>query len=201
MSEEILTPEIIVMLSFSIFIMLISTFGSAYIARKKGVSAIAFFLLGLFFNLLALIIVLLIPKNHETLGKKAIKEGQKRLCPHCAEINDIDAFHCRFCGQNINSADFDRDFSQWNAQPFQSNESSGIMVSDDRLDSSQSNSLARLRSIAGDDVKNFASRTPTEWICVCGTRNPYDKTKAMDHCRNCTRSREHVLKAFSEPDS
>lgn len=57
--------------------------------------------------------------------------------------------------------------------------------------------LQKLRNVAGQDAIQFAHVTETEWICVCGTHNPLDKTKQIQTCSNCRKNRDLVIEKFS----
>jgi len=56
-----------------------------------------------------------------------------------------------------------------------------------------------LKQSAGNDAINFAHLTESEWICVCGTNNRYDKTVKIQNCSNCNRNRDSTLKKYSLP--
>ncbi len=69
------------------------------------------------------------------------------------------------------------------------------------------NELAKLKQFVGEvkhtgkyvfNVVNFASVTDTEWICICGTHNPLDKTKEIQNCSKCNRNRDHVLENYTK---
>lgn len=53
-----------------------------------------------------------------------------------------------------------------------------------------------LRMKAGQDAVGFAYATETEWICVCGTHNPLDKTECTFWA--CDRDRDFVLTHYTE---
>jgi MFS family permease len=71
---------------------------TAFIARSKGRSFGGWFWLGLFFSLLALLAVAIMP---------AVKPDEKNLpsdlrkCPNCAEVIKAEAKVCRFCGRDV----------------------------------------------------------------------------------------------------
>jgi hypothetical protein len=59
--------------------------------------------------------------------------------------------------------------------------------------------LRQLRQSAGEDAVNFAYVTEKEWICVCGTHNPLDKTKSIQNCSRCHRNRDSALEHYGRP--
>lgn len=69
---------------------------AACIARQKGRGEVRWFLLGLFFHLLALIVLFLPP---------VYKPGITKKCPECAEIVKAEANVCRYCGTGFIVAD------------------------------------------------------------------------------------------------
>lgn len=62
------------------------------IAVRKGRNLWPWFFFGLFFPLIALIVVLVI----KTSGDARVEAGQKK-CPHCGEWVDRSAAQCRYC--------------------------------------------------------------------------------------------------------
>jgi len=58
--------------------------------------------------------------------------------------------------------------------------------------------LAKLKELAGEDAVTFAFATDKEWVCVCGTRNPLDKTKKIQNCSHCHRNRDFVLENYGK---
>jgi len=58
--------------------------------------------------------------------------------------------------------------------------------------------LHNLKKAAGDDAITTPYTTETEWICVCGTHNRLDKSKKIQNCSNCGRSRNFVLSEYGK---
>ena len=84
--------------------MIACSVGTVLIAERKGYSdntVIGWFLLGLFFNLLGIIIVLIIPTKVEGY----VLQGKKKVCPFCKEVVQVDAILCKHCGSKLEAAE------------------------------------------------------------------------------------------------
>jgi hypothetical protein len=66
---------------------------SARIAENKGRSVVGWFLLGLMFNLFAVLLAAVSPPIEEA--------GRTQRCPECAEIVKWEAAKCRYCGTQL----------------------------------------------------------------------------------------------------
>ena len=66
----------------------------AVIASKKGRSALLWFILGIIFNFVGLIVIACLG-NVEKAGRDMKK------CPYCAELVKKDAIVCKHCGKDI----------------------------------------------------------------------------------------------------
>ena len=73
--------------------------GAASIYRSRGRSETAAFLLGLLPGPVAVVLAAVTPKDEAALERKALKSGNKRKCPFCAELVKRDAKVCRYCGR------------------------------------------------------------------------------------------------------
>jgi len=71
-------------------------------ATRKGHSGIWFSILSLLLSpLVAFLLALAIRPNTENIEKDQIASGKSKRCPHCAEVVNVMAKVCRFCGRNI----------------------------------------------------------------------------------------------------
>lgn len=66
-------------------------------AEEKGYSRVGFTIFGLFFTLIALIVVLVIQPT------QAVQVSGLAKCPYCAEAIQPDAKVCKHCGRDLNS--------------------------------------------------------------------------------------------------
>lgn len=67
-------------------------------AQEKGYSRVGFTIFGLFFTLIALIVVLVIQPTQAAQTSGLVK------CPHCAEAVQPEARVCKHCGRDIPTA-------------------------------------------------------------------------------------------------
>jgi uncharacterized membrane protein YcjF (UPF0283 family) len=58
--------------------------------------------------------------------------------------------------------------------------------------------LYDLKKTAGEDATTIPYTTETEWICVCGTHNHLERSKKIQNCTNCGRSRNFVLTQYGK---
>ena len=74
----------------------------AVIASKKGRSGFGYFLLAVLLSpLIGLIIALAVSPIEANVEAKQIESGERRKCPHCAELIKQEANVCRFCGRDV----------------------------------------------------------------------------------------------------
>lgn len=71
----------------------------AIVATNKGRSGFGWFLLGLLFSLIALIIVLVLPSLRADPDAPSDETHVK--CPHCAEYIKREAIKCKHCGEAV----------------------------------------------------------------------------------------------------
>ena len=98
--QPILTLWVLAMVPFSII--------SAFSAYSKGRSEGIAFVLGLIFGPFGLLLVLVASRNEEAIGERSIRKGLKKRCLTCAEIVQVAALKCRFCGEDF-SVNFETD--------------------------------------------------------------------------------------------
>ena len=78
--------------------------GTVIIDEKKGYKEAAlagWCFVGLFFNLLGIIIVLIVPTKVEGY----VLQGKKKVCPFCKEAVQADAILCKHCGSKLDDAE------------------------------------------------------------------------------------------------
>lgn len=76
----------------------------AWGAEQKGLSGAGYFFLSLFLSpIVGLIGVALSPPNIEKIERRALRSGNARRCPACAELVRRQAIICRFCGADLPS--------------------------------------------------------------------------------------------------
>jgi hypothetical protein len=78
-------------------------FGSftSFVAREKQRGALAWFFLGFFFSLIALLALMAVPAKQvpETVVRKDPRFQSKWLCKECGETNVDEDAKCYFCGK------------------------------------------------------------------------------------------------------
>ena len=70
-------------------------------ARRKGRSALAWFVLAVLFPVISWIIVATMAPSVEAIALRGLRDGSSRRCPNCAEAIRTDARMCRYCKSRV----------------------------------------------------------------------------------------------------
>ena len=73
------------------------------IASGKGRSGCGGFALGFLLGPFGIIWALLMKTDQAKVDNKAIKSGEMKKCPACAELVRAEATKCRHCGEDLNA--------------------------------------------------------------------------------------------------
>lgn len=90
---------------------IIGAFICAGAASSRGRSSFGWFLYGLLLWPLALIHVLVLPKNQAAVERRQIASGSARACPHCAETIKPKAIVCKHCHREVEAVAAEKYFS------------------------------------------------------------------------------------------
>lgn len=74
---------------------------TALVADKKGKDPFTWFVYGTVLFILAFPAILIMKPDEKVLEKRAVEEGDKRICPFCAELIKREAKICRFCNKEL----------------------------------------------------------------------------------------------------
>lgn len=86
------------MLAFIIW--LVSAIVAGMVGSGKGRTG-AGWALGILLGPIGLLIIAVMPANVSRVESVALRSGDMRKCPYCAELIKSEATTCRFCGKDI----------------------------------------------------------------------------------------------------
>lgn len=73
----------------------------AIIANSKGKGTFGWFVYGFLLFPVALVHVLVSPRNAAVVAEREVQSGTLKKCPHCAELIKVDARVCRYCQRDV----------------------------------------------------------------------------------------------------
>jgi hypothetical protein len=74
---------------------------SSVVAINKGRSGCGWFTLGIVLGPLGFGLALIAGPNRAALDEHALKAGDMKMCPYCAELVDTGVATCPHCGQSV----------------------------------------------------------------------------------------------------
>lgn len=74
---------------------------TAVVASNKGRNGCGWFILGVLLGPFGLILSLVVSKDRSAVEQNALRSGEMKKCPQCAELIKIEAIKCRYCGDQV----------------------------------------------------------------------------------------------------
>jgi hypothetical protein len=71
------------------------------VATNKGLNGCGWFILGVLLGPFGLILSLVVSKDRSAVEQSALRSGDMKKCPHCAELIKTEAVKCRYCGEQV----------------------------------------------------------------------------------------------------
>jgi hypothetical protein len=74
---------------------------TAVVATNKGLNGCGWFILGVLLGPFGFILSLVVSKDRSAVEQSALRSGEMKKCPHCAELIKTEAVKCRYCGEQV----------------------------------------------------------------------------------------------------